>query len=1105
MTSMTLSQSTQSAINVAIQQGPGTNNQNYVAAYNAIYADISAQGGFNSGTVTWFSQAGQINGQQFNPTAAGTFIYNYTMAAAQSEGTTLTMPQMQQASNTIASTVFTDLANDGFVFSDTPAPGLPNDFSPSSIIQRDAGSGLAVLSDQNPGSNLDAAIWGGTLFARTSLNDPTYFSDYNINLTPGSTDCNAITTGIMSAVNGSTGAFFSAIGSGNFSAAWDIFWNGQANALGNLDTAAVKACFPQQQGSLTLPDGSTLAADGNGNVTFTQDDAGVQTATTLGNNNAYGQIVQTEANGSENAYIAGNGDATSFNNATITLNAGTSATNSGSGDTINGGSQDNLSVDGNGNTISLQDNGGDNLTVAGTGNTVDSVGNTIAFDGSNASLAVNGSGNTFSFTGTNDTLAVDESDLATGETQVIDDYSITNNVATLASTDYNFTDGTSEQDVYNPSSGVTVGWTDYTGLNETGTETEQGQDFSAGNSQIEFFNPETGVSTETDNYTGLDGGGTLTNSDFNFTDGTSQQDVYNPSSGVTVQWEDFTGLNETGTERDQGTDFSAGNSQIEFFNPETGVSTETDNYTGTDLTGTLSSSDFNFTAGGSEQDIYNPSSTSTDEFLGYSGANETGTLDYQGNNWTAGGSQIEFFNPETGVSTETDNYTGAYGTGEVSTADLALTDGNALDFTFNYDGAGNEINYTADLFNGSGSLVWQGEYSPSGGYLGGSGGYTGPGGYYGGGSGGGSYGYGGGGGGYGYGGGYDFASSAKASGRTGTNIAAIASHDGSGGQAIVLPPGASTQGDKGRSNGDPTLSGGRSDGKRGRGTDIGVIASFDMGVPDVPAARAAQAAREQAFASAAGSSQGSAEFEGARWTSNVITWSFATGPGTLSSPFSGAISGQYKTAIEQAFQTWAAASGLTFEEVADSSTSDIRVGWGDFDTGQSGVVGYTSYRQQDGVMQPGTIIRLEDPHQDALVTGADGQPTYAGTQSELYQVALHEIGHALGLADSSDPNSVMYYASGPSNRALDQTDMAGVQSLYGSGAGSGTLAALLGGSGGVSSQLAPQQGTPSAQLGQMIQAMNSVHDSGSSGLGQAEHTPLAPTPEPQVAAASHLH
>jgi hypothetical protein len=50
MTSMTLSQSTQNAINLALQDGPGPNNQNYIAAYNAISADINSNGGFNSGT-----------------------------------------------------------------------------------------------------------------------------------------------------------------------------------------------------------------------------------------------------------------------------------------------------------------------------------------------------------------------------------------------------------------------------------------------------------------------------------------------------------------------------------------------------------------------------------------------------------------------------------------------------------------------------------------------------------------------------------------------------------------------------------------------------------------------------------------------------------------------------------------------------------------------------------------------------------------------------------------------------------------------------------------------------------------------------------------------
>jgi hypothetical protein len=45
-------------------------------------------------------------------------------------------------------------------------------------------------------------------------------------------------------------------------------------------------------------------------------------------------------------------------------------------------------------------------------------------------------------------------------------------------------------------------------------------------------------------------------------------------------------------------------------------------------------------------------------------------------------------------------------------------------------------------------------------------------------------------------------------------------------------------------------------------------------------------------------------------------------------------------------------------------------------------------------------------------------------------VLLHEIGHAIGLADNSDPNSVMYAEAGASNRTLDGTDIAGAQTLY---------------------------------------------------------------------------
>jgi hypothetical protein len=53
MTSITLTQATQSLIDTALSKAggnPGVNNANYIAAYNAISAEIAANGQFNSGT-----------------------------------------------------------------------------------------------------------------------------------------------------------------------------------------------------------------------------------------------------------------------------------------------------------------------------------------------------------------------------------------------------------------------------------------------------------------------------------------------------------------------------------------------------------------------------------------------------------------------------------------------------------------------------------------------------------------------------------------------------------------------------------------------------------------------------------------------------------------------------------------------------------------------------------------------------------------------------------------------------------------------------------------------------------------------------------------------
>jgi Ca2+-binding RTX toxin-like protein len=202
MTQITVSATTQAAINAALANNgtPGIDNSNYVAAYNDIYADLVAANakGANipANILAWFQQAPLVNQEVSNPSAQGTFIWNYMRAAAFVEaGVNLTQQQIQNASNTIATTVFQTLQTNDFVFDTSPAD--PRNFSMHSIIAVDAGAGVSSIKNDFPTATLDNAIWGGTLFARTELADTSYFHDFNLQLGLGTKDSKAILAGFF--------------------------------------------------------------------------------------------------------------------------------------------------------------------------------------------------------------------------------------------------------------------------------------------------------------------------------------------------------------------------------------------------------------------------------------------------------------------------------------------------------------------------------------------------------------------------------------------------------------------------------------------------------------------------------------------------------------------------------------------------------------------------------------------------------------------------------------------------------------------------------------------------------------------------------------------
>jgi predicted Zn-dependent protease len=220
---------------------------------------------------------------------------------------------------------------------------------------------------------------------------------------------------------------------------------------------------------------------------------------------------------------------------------------------------------------------------------------------------------------------------------------------------------------------------------------------------------------------------------------------------------------------------------------------------------------------------------------------------------------------------------------------------------------------------------------------------------------------------------------------------------------------------------------GTSDKSQGKGSsngvNIGALVEFDKSHGDNKGA--ALAAKAWAQVQSANSDHASVVTARAKWDHEVITWSFAQSGGQ----FSGGMDASQEQAVQKAFSQWADATGLIFQEVSGSAKSDIKIGWGNFDTTDTGVVGFATLRAKDGAIA-GATVRLENPTDDALVANANGEQVYAGTDASFDQVLLHEIGHAIGFGDNADSSSIESYALTGGNRKLSSSDIAAARSLY---------------------------------------------------------------------------
>ncbi|XVE75499.1 hypothetical protein DITRI_Ditri12bG0098300 [Diplodiscus trichospermus] len=129
----------------------------------------------------------------------------------------------------------------------------------------------------------------------------------------------------------------------------------------------------------------------------------------------------------------------------------------------------------------------------------------------------------------------------------------------------------------------------------------------------------------------------------------------------------------------------------------------------------------------------------------------------------------------------------------------------------------------------------------------------------------------------------------------------------------------------------------------------------------------------------------------------------------------------------QAFQRWAQVSHFTFEEVADNAVAEIEIGF----HGTQGRDGRD--RGFDGPF--GTLAHATSPpggrfHYDV----AENWSSNPGpSEVDLESVAVHEIGHLLGLDHSDVREAIMFdtFEYGTRKRDLHADDIQGIRALYG--------------------------------------------------------------------------
>ncbi|KAK1554123.1 hypothetical protein Q3G72_008123 [Acer saccharum] len=161
-----------------------------------------------------------------------------------------------------------------------------------------------------------------------------------------------------------------------------------------------------------------------------------------------------------------------------------------------------------------------------------------------------------------------------------------------------------------------------------------------------------------------------------------------------------------------------------------------------------------------------------------------------------------------------------------------------------------------------------------------------------------------------------------------------------------------------------------------------------------------------------------------RWDKLALTFSFLP---------ENRLSENYKKTIIRAFSRWADVTPLTFTQIESYNEADIKIAFYSGDHGDGGAFDGPLGQLAHAFEPPAGMFHF-DSDENWEVEGEQLKlPSRVVTAVDLESVAVHEIGHLLGLGHSTDKESVMYAMLPTSARKvlLKRDDIAGIQSIYG--------------------------------------------------------------------------